>query len=237
MGHDKEPDMQILISQLYNENFQPVPVYRSKRIFDIALSGTLLLLCAPVALSAATAIKIEGLLDRKKKGPVFFSQERYGRYGEPFTFYKFRMMIDGAEDMLDQVIEEADGTHNWLKIKNDPRVTRVGRFLRDHHLDEIPQLINVLLGDMSLVGPRPQYKRREMMYLENGFTDRYKCIPGVTGPYQTCDRSNMEIGDVDRMDSDYAKALEKGYSVWLDAVYILKTFPSVLLKRSPRYSE
>ncbi len=235
MEHQQDTDPQKLIAELYDENFQPLPVYKSKRIMDVALSGTLLALSAPVALAATAAIKIEGLLDRRTKGPVLFSQERYGRYGKPFKLYKFRTMIDGAESQLDDLLCRGGGMQNVMKIENDPRVTRVGRFLRNRHLDEIPQLLNVLFGDMSLVGPRPLDKRRELVFLEKGYTSRYRCTPGLTGPFQTCDRKGIDVSDVNRMENDYVHSLENGYSIWLDAGYILKTIPRVLFRGA--YSE
>ena len=159
MEHQQCPDPETLIKQLYDESFQPLPTNRPKRIMDVALSGTLLALSAPVALAAAAAIKIEGLLDEGAKGPVFFAQKRYGRYGKPFRMYKFRTMVDGAEDLLDDVLCQDCGRRNVLIRENDSRVTRVGRFLRRLSIDEVPQIINVLRGELSLIGPRPPLRQ------------------------------------------------------------------------------
>ena len=165
----------------------------------------------------------------KNKGPIFFVQERIGKDGKVFKMYKFRTMVVNAEEILNRHIkEETEIGKEYIKnkkIHNDPRITKVGKFLRKTSLDEFPQFINVLKGDMSLVGPRP-YLIREIKDMNDYYYYIIKEKPGLTGPWQVSGRSN--IGFEDRLELDYKYAIKK--SLVNDFIILVKTIAAVFRK-------
>ena len=192
--------------------------YALKRAMDIVLSGLGMIVLSPVFLGIAAAVKFTS------PGPVIFSQVRVGRYGRYFNFYKFRSMYRDAEAMKKELLalnESSDGV--IFKMKDDPRITKVGRFLRRTSLDELPQLWNVFIGDMSLVGPRPPVPKEVQEYtLED--RKRLDVIPGITCLWQIKGRSEIPFHEQVRLDKEYIIAP----SVWKDIVILLKTIPAIL---------
>lgn len=195
----------------------------AKRVADVIGASMLLLILGPFMLLTAAAIKLDS------KGPALFKQDRIGKNGRRFTFYKFRSMFENAEQIRDALLHlnEADGP--VFKIRNDPRVTRVGRFLRKTSLDELPQLINVLKGDMSLVGPRPPLPGEVERYTERQ-RRRLSVTPGITCVWQVSGRSDVAFDRWVEMDLDYIR----NQSLWLDFVILMKTIPAVLFQRGAR---
>ena len=191
-----------------------------KRVIDVVLSSILLLVLSPLFLVLAVWIKATS------KGPVFFTQERVGLNKRTFRMYKFRSMLDEAEKMRESIehLNELDGPA--FKIQNDPRITRIGKFLRRTSLDELPQLFNVLRGEMSLVGPRPPL-REEVERYEWMFRKRLSVKPGITCIWQISGRSDVSFARWMRMDQDYVE----NWSLWLDFRILLKTIPAVLSSR------
>ena len=192
--------------------------YAVKRGFDILLSAILLVLLSPVFLVIALAVKLSS------PGPVFFSQVRVGRYGRDFKFYKFRSMRSDAESLRNALSSENESSDGVIfKMKDDPRITRVGKILRRTSLDELPQLWNVFIGDMSLVGPRPPLPSEVREYtLED--RKRLDVIPGITGLWQVSGRSDIPFKEQVRLDKKYILA----QSVWQDFVILLRTIPAIL---------
>jgi exopolysaccharide biosynthesis polyprenyl glycosylphosphotransferase len=191
-----------------------------KRSFDLVVSAMLLVLMAPVLAGIAIAVRVTS------RGPAIYRSARPGIGGRPFGCLKFRTMYDDADQRQADLesLNEASGA--LFKIRDDPRMTPVGRFLRRHSLDELPQLINVLRGQMSLVGPRP-LPMRDYEQLEDWHRKRYLVLPGITGLWQVSGRSDLEFDDLVRLDFLY---LER-WSVFLDLVILLKTVPAVFLRR------
>jgi lipopolysaccharide/colanic/teichoic acid biosynthesis glycosyltransferase len=201
-----------------------------KRAMDIAGSAIALLLTAPVFLLIAVAVKLTS------RGPVFFCQERLGRYGKPFVFLKFRSMEDGNDssihkDYVTQLIagnaeRKSNGSREGVyKLTQDPRVTRVGLFLRKTSLDELPQFINVLRGEMSLVGPRPPVPYEAEAYDYWHRRRLMEAKPGITGLWQVSGRSRVTFDEMVRLDLRYARA----WSPWMDVRILLRTPRAVLL--------
>ena len=192
----------------------------AKRGFDIAVSAAALLVIAPVIAVAAIAIKLDS------RGPVFFMQVRVGKDGKLFRVRKLRTMVAGAEQMLDVLKEynEADGA--LFKMQDDPRITRVGASLRKWSIDELPQLWNVLLGEMSIVGPRPALPS-EMSSWSDGLENRLHVKPGITGMWQVNGRSSSSFDDYVRHDLYYVD----NWSLLTDIAIVIKTIPVVLLHR------
>ena len=191
-----------------------------KRVLDVVLSSVLLLALSPVFLVIAICIKATS------RGPVFFTQERVGLNKRTFRMIKFRSMRDDAEQVRDSIahLNEVDGP--VFKIQDDPRVTKLGKFLRRTSLDELPQLINVLRGEMSLVGPRPPLPEEVDRY-EWMFRKRLSVKPGMTCIWQISGRSDVSFARWMRMDQDYVE----NWSLWLDLQILLKTIPAVLSSR------
>ena len=192
--------------------------YAAKRAIDILASGIGMILISPVYLAIAAAVKFTS------PGPVIFSQIRVGRYGRHFRFYKFRSMRTDAEAMKDSLMAQNESKDGVIfKMKDDPRITKVGKFLRRTSLDELPQLWNVFIGDMSLVGPRPPVPREVEQYtLED--RKRLDVIPGITCLWQIKGRSTIPFNEQVRLDKEYILAP----SVWKDIVILLKTIPAIL---------
>lgn len=192
----------------------------AKRMTDVALSFLAIALTAPLWIAIAIAVEVGS------PGPVLFKQRRVGQRGRPFTILKFRTMVVGAEGMLDDLRElnEADGP--LFKLKDDPRVSRVGRWLRKWSLDELPQLVNVLRGDMSLVGPRPPLPEEVREYEDWQF-DRLEVRPGITGLWQVSGRSNLSFDEYVRLDLFYIENWSPAYDLYIMA----KTIPILLSRR------
>jgi len=192
--------------------------YVVKRALDIVVSALGMILLAPVFLAIAIAVKLSS------PGPVFFSQVRVGRYGRHFNFYKFRSMRQDAEALKDGLKKQNESKDGVIfKMKDDPRITKVGRFLRRTSLDELPQLWNVFIGDMSLVGPRPPVPSEVQEYtLED--RKRLDVIPGITCLWQIKGRSEIPFHEQVRLDKEYILAP----GIWKDLVILLKTIPAII---------
>ena len=191
-----------------------------KRTFDIAVSLALLAVGLPLWLLIAAAIKLSS------PGPVLYRDRRVGLNHREFTMFKFRTMRLGAEKLQDslEAANEADGA--LFKLRDDPRVTRVGRVLRRLSLDEMPQILNVLGGEMSLVGPRP-LRLRDYSRLEEWHRKRNLVLPGMTGLWQISGRSLLSFDDLVRLDFTYLET----WSLWMDVTILLRTIPAVLGRR------
>jgi len=192
-----------------------------KRFLDIILSSVALAACAPLFLIIAALIKIED------GGPIFFGQKRVGKWGREFKMWKFRSMRVDAEQKLAELLNQNHhATGVTFKVKNDPRVTKVGKWLRKFSLDEFPQFYNVLNGDMSLVGPRPPVPREVVKYT---WADRRRLevTPGLTCFWQIGGRANIDFPEQVQLDVDYIES----QSFWLDLKILVKTVPAVLLGR------
>jgi exopolysaccharide biosynthesis polyprenyl glycosylphosphotransferase len=200
------------------------PTYRGanrilKKSFDVAGSLLLVLLFSPVLLAVAAAIKLTSA------GPVFFRQDRVGINGDIFRMIKFRSMVVDAESRLEKLQDENRDAGNVVlfKMKNDPRVTTVGRFIRRFSIDELPQLFNVVIGDMSLVGPRPPLKSEVDLYGDEA-RRRLLVKPGMTGLWQVSGRSDLTWDDTVRLDVYYVE----NWSITGDMVIIWKTAKAVV---------
>ncbi len=194
--------------------------YLIKRSFDFVGSLALIVLLSPVLLVLSVAVFISS------RGPILYRSVRPGIGGEPFRCFKFRTMRNDADQMQADLesVNEASGA--LFKIRHDPRMTRIGRFLRRYSIDELPQLFNVVLGQMSLVGPRP-LPERDYERLEDWHKKRYLVLPGITGLWQVSGRSDLDFDDLVRLDFLY---LER-WSVGLDLSILLKTVPAVFARR------
>lgn len=169
----------------------------TKRCFDFIASLTGIAFLSGLFVIIALLIKLDD-----PHGKVFYSQTRLGKDGQKFEMWKFRSMISGADKMVDQLIQKNDVEGAMFKIKDDPRVTRVGRFIRKYSLDELPQLYNVLRGDMSLVGPRPPLPREVATYT-NYDRQRLLVIPGVTGLWQVSGGNELSFSEMVTLDISY----------------------------------
>ncbi len=194
--------------------------YVVKRTFDFCLSLLLVLVLSPLLIVIAAAVFVSS------RGPVLYRSVRPGIGGEPFACFKFRTMRSGADQMQADLESENEASGALFKIRADPRMTRVGTFLRRYSLDELPQLFNVIAGRMSLVGPRP-LPQRDFEQLEEWHKKRYLVLPGVTGLWQVSGRSELDFDDLVRLDFLY---LER-WSVGLDLTILIKTVPAVLSRR------
>ena len=194
-----------------------------KRLLDVAVSLSLLGLLAPLWLAIAFVIRASS------PGPVLFRQQRRGRDGRPFSIYKFRTMRVGADDEKRDMMDANEVDGPLFKIKDDPRVFGIGRFLRATSLDEAPQLINVLKGDMSLVGPRP-FVVSEADMIDGWAARRFDVRPGMTGLWQVSGRNDLPYEELRRLDYTYVAS----WSLWWDLRIILQT-PACLLRRRGAY--
>lgn len=187
------------------------------RIFDVI--GALLGLLGSVVPFIFIAIQV-----KKDGGPIFFRQERIGKYGKPFIMWKIRSMVTNAEEIRPKLLDQSD-VNGMFKMKEDPRVTKIGKFIRRHSLDELPQFWNVLKGDMSLVGPRPALRQEVEKYSKRAML-RLNVKPGITGLWQVSGRSNVDFDTMIDLDLKYIA----NQSVWGDIVISCKTvllmFPS-----------
>ena len=199
-------------------NLPKKPVYEFfKRLMDIVGSAVALVLLSWVIIIAAVAIKIED------GGPVFFKQIRVGNGGKFFTMYKLRSMIVNASDQTKKLMKYNESDGPTFKMENDPRITKVGAFIRRTSIDELPQLINILKGDMSLVGPRPPLGHEVMQYDEYAIR-RLLVKPGLTCYWQCSGRSALDFDEWMEMDMKYID----DRSLWTDIKLIFKTVPAVL---------
>jgi exopolysaccharide biosynthesis polyprenyl glycosylphosphotransferase len=189
-----------------------------KRLFDRSTTFVGVICISPLLLLIILLIKMDS------KGPILFKQERIGLKGKTFQMYKFRSMHTDAEERLAQLLKYNETNGGMFKMTNDPRVTRIGRFLRKYSLDELPQLFNVLRGEMSLVGPRPPLMREVENY-EPWHYVRFATLPGLTGLWQVSGRSNIQDFDsVVTLDAHYIKQ----WNFLLDLKLLIKTVPVVL---------
>ncbi len=197
--------------------------YLLKRLLDIAL--LILVVIPALVLGALVALAIW----LESRGPVFYSQIRIGRNRQPFRVYKFRSMALGAEDQQEELesLDDLDtASDRFFKIKDDPRCTRVGRILRGFSLDEMPQFLNVLRGEMSFVGPRPALPKEVEKYAD-WHLKRLSVVPGITGLWQVSGRSDLTFGEMVLLDIYYAE----NWNLALDLEIALRTIPAVLLRR------
>jgi lipopolysaccharide/colanic/teichoic acid biosynthesis glycosyltransferase len=191
-----------------------------KRALDTVLASILLALCSPLLLVLAWLVR------RSSPGPAFFWQTRIGQYGGRFRMLKLRTMIEGSEDDEDD-LTAAGGHPIFLKPRNDRRVTPVGRFLRRTSLDELPQLVNVLRGEMSLVGPRPLLERDLERMPRGRYVERFRALPGMTGLWQVSGRSLLSDEERLQLDLRYVE----NWSLELDLWILLRTLPAVISGR------
>ncbi len=191
-----------------------------KRVSDIVMASVGLLIISPVMLAIAAGVKLQD------GGPIIFRQARIGRQGKPFTMLKFRSMVVDAEARKLELMEHNEGKGGLFKLSRDPRVTRLGQFLRSFSLDELPQLFNVLGGSMSLVGPRP-HLASELAQMPSEASRRSLVTPGLTGLWQVSGRSDLEGDDAVRLDLRYVE----NWSFTLDLQILWKTMSAVLAKR------
>jgi exopolysaccharide biosynthesis polyprenyl glycosylphosphotransferase len=192
-----------------------------KRVFDLVVGVGTVIVLAPLMLLIALTVKLSS------RGPVLFRQTRVGRHGNEFQLLKFRTMCSDAEQRKHELLELNEAAP-MFKIADDPRTTRVGRLLRRRSLDELPQLFNVLRGDMSLVGPRPLITEEDRLF--SGWQRRrYHVSPGMTGPWQILGSSRVPMSDMLKIDYLYCA----NWSLWLDAKTLARTIPYVLSRRSP----
>ena len=194
-----------------------------KRTSDVLLTGVGLLVISPVLLGIAAAVKLQD------GGPILFKQKRVGKGGEEFWMYKFRSMVVDAEARKAALMARNEGKGGLFKLGDDPRITRLGRFLRDFSLDELPQLFNVLNGTMSLVGPRP-HLAHELAQMPSEAGRRALVTPGLTGLWQVSGRSDLEGYDAVRLDLRYVE----NWTFTLDLLILWKTASAVLAKRGAR---
>ncbi|MGU9380709.1 sugar transferase [Clostridium perfringens] len=185
-----------------------------KRAIDILGSGFGLIILSPVFFIVAIAIKFED-----SKGSVLFSQKRVGQYGKEFNMYKFRSMVSNAEELKAKLMEQNEMSGPMFKMKHDPRITKVGKFIRKTSIDELPQLINILKGEMSLVGPRPSLPK-EVDKFEPWMLERLEVKPGLTCYWQVMGRNDIDFEDWMKLDVKYVH----DRNLWLDIKLIFKTF-------------
>jgi undecaprenyl-phosphate galactose phosphotransferase len=214
-------DEQAFALELKNNIERPINIF-VKRVFDYIVGSVLLILLA------VPILMISALIKWTSKGPAFLKQERIGRNGEHFTCYKFRTMYEDADERLDEILSSnSSAKEEWekyWKFRDDPRVTKIGRFLRKTSLDELPQIFNVLMGEMSLVGPRP-YLPREWDFIKDS-SIIFNVFPGITGLWQVSGRSNTGYDYRIMLDSWYVR----NWNLWLDIVVMLKTIKVVFRK-------
>ncbi|WP_210494611.1 sugar transferase [Patulibacter sp. SYSU D01012] len=193
-----------------------------KRSLDVVGAATGIVVLLPVMVLIAVAVRLDS------RGPVFFRQERIGKGGRRFRLAKFRTMVPDADAMVDRLMEQSSDPH-WLQIENDPRVTRVGRVLRSTSLDELPQLYNVLVGHMSLVGPRPLSVRDDARVGGWG-RGRLDITPGLTGLWQVVGRKTVPFEEMVKLDYVYVN----NWSLWGDIKLLMQTLPAVIEGRGAR---
>ncbi|MBB1071738.1 sugar transferase [Limosilactobacillus reuteri] len=184
-------------------------IYHSmKRLFDIVAATCGIVILSPLIIIIAVLIKGED------HGPIFYKQVRVGKNGKTFKMYKFRSMFVNADKMLDKLKEQNDVDGPMFKMKDDPRVTKIGHFIRKHSLDELPQFLNVLKGDMSLVGPRPPLPSEVEEYSEYD-KQRLFVTPGCTGLWQATKRNEVGFNEMVQLDIEYIKKANLLFDLWI----------------------
>ncbi|MCT8398478.1 sugar transferase [Weissella cibaria] len=183
----------------------------TKRVIDVTASLCALMLLSPL-------LVILALLIRKDGGPVFYSQERIGLHGERFRMWKFRSMRVDADEIRERLLHQSDFDGPMFKMKDDPRVTEIGRFIRKHSIDEIPQFFNVIMGHMSLVGPRPALPVEYAEYCHEE-ASRLFTLPGITGLWQVSGRSDLSFKEMIELDKKYIES----QSLLIDIKIMFKT--------------
>ena len=197
-----------------------IAAHATKRVLDVAFAVLALILLSPFLTVIAIAIKLD------TRGPVLFRQPRIGRRGEQFGMFKYRTMVDGADEEKENLRHLNGAAEGLFKIHGDPRVTRVGTLLRSTSLDELPQLLNVLNGEMSIVGPRPLIAEEDAL-IRGQYRVRSEMRPGMTGPWQVAGASKVPIDEMARLDHDYVES----WSAWGDMKLIVRTVPHVVMRR------
>lgn len=205
----------------FNDGILKNPRYMFKRYFDLAAASLLMIFLSPLLLLAAVLIKLDS------KGPVLFVQNRIGYNKHIFRMYKFRTMVQDAESMQDRLEHMNEASGPVFKIRKDPRITRMGRFLRSTSIDELPQLLNVVKGDMSLVGPRPLPLRDYTDKWRTWHCRRFSVIPGITCLWQISGRCNLSFDQWMELDLKYID----NWSFYMDIMILLKTIPAILSRR------
>ncbi|WP_405171884.1 sugar transferase [Paenibacillus sp. FSL H8-0280] len=208
-----DPSLGYNASTMSGQNADKVYLFM-KRMLDLLGSFIGLIILCPLFAVIGILIKIEA-----PQGSVFFRQVRVGQNGKEFHMYKFRSMVANAEDLLEQLIDQNEVNGNMFKMKNDPRITRIGKFIRKTSLDELPQLWNVFRGEMSLVGPRPALPREVKNYTSYD-RQRLQMIPGCTGLWQVSGRNSVGFEEMVELDLTYARER----SMMVDIKIIFRTF-------------
>lgn len=196
----------------------------TKRVFDIIAAAIALVILSPVFLIIAICIKVDD-----PKGPVFYSQIRVGKDGHHFRMYKFRSMVTNADELLAKLKSQNEVTGAMFKMKNDPRITKVGRVIRKYSLDELPQLVNVVGGSMSIVGPRPPLVSEAAEYTDYD-KQRLMVKPGATGMWQVGGRNDVDFDEMVELDLTYIQER----SVWLDLKIMFETV-KIMIKPNGAY--
>lgn len=196
----------------------------TKRVFDIIAAAIALVILSPVFLIIAICIKVDD-----PKGPVFYSQIRVGKDGHLFRMYKFRSMVTNADELLAKLKSQNEVTGAMFKMKNDPRITKVGRVIRKYSLDELPQLVNVVGGSMSIVGPRPPLVSEAAEYTDYD-KQRLMVKPGATGMWQVGGRNDVDFDEMVELDLTYIQER----SVWLDLKIMFETV-KIMIKPNGAY--
>ena len=213
------PGQTVPLFKLRSPVFQGID-YALKRTFDLIVATISLVFISPILLAIAIMVKLNS------RGPAIYRSVRPGMAGKPFSCFKFRTMREHADQIQADLESLNEQSGALFKIRQDPRLTTIGRFLRRYSLDELPQLVNVVRGEMSLVGPRP-LPMRDFERLEEWHKKRYLVLPGITGLWQVSGRSELDFDDLVRLDFLY---LER-WSIMLDLSILLKTIPAVLSRR------
>lgn len=195
-------------------------VYRFvKRLFDMVASAIALVILSPLLLIIAICIKVDD-----PKGPVFYSQVRVGKDGKHFKMFKFRSMVTNADQLLEKLRSQNDVDGAMFKMKNDPRITKVGRIIRKYSLDELPQLANVVMGTMSIVGPRPPLVSEVAEYTDYD-KQRLMVKPGATGMWQVGGRNDVSFDEMVALDLTYIQKR----SIWLDLKIMFETVKIMII--------
>lgn len=189
-----------------------------KRLFDFLVSSIALIILSPLFLIISLLIYIDD------QGPIFYSQIRIGRDGKPFKMYKFRSMVTNADELLENLRSQNEVEGPMFKMKEDPRITTVGKFIRKTSIDEFPQLFNVLIGQMSLVGPRPPLKNETTQYSPYD-KQRLWVVPGCTGLWQATERNNVGFHEMVELDIEYIKRSSLTFDLYL----IIKTIKIIII--------
>lgn len=191
-----------------------------KRVFDILAASAGLLMILPLLLAISLLVKLTS------EGPILYKSLRIGKNYQPFYMYKFRTMKVNADALREELRKQANLHGNLFKLTNDPRITPIGKFLRAFSLDELPQLLNVIRGEMSLVGPRPLPPDESELF-EEPYTIRYQVNPGITGAWQVGGRSSLTFSQLCNLEFSYVM----NWNLLVDLGILVKTVPAVLLKK------